>query len=174
MIEIDGRVLADAGAIAAWFTDAAASRDGVKAWHDDVGETLAEQPYSLAVAEAIVRVMDAGPTAARAAACTYLRLRPVDAPVLKRAWTRWVDPPVAWLDDVGSSSGAKMGSLLAWAAEQCGVATDPDVSAAFVRLADRYGTHALWARAIAHADPRGRGVDALSHGIARGVRPGGR
>lgn len=170
MIEIDGKTLTTTDEIASWLIDAAVTNRGVKPWHSNAGETLSEQPYSDEIAGAIVRVLDQGPSVARAAACTYLSLRPVNAPVLQQAWIRWVSPPASWLEDRGSTSGAKMGSLLAWAAESCGVAKDNATSAAFVALADRYDTWHLWTLAIVHADPAGRGLPMLRDGIDHGVR----
>jgi len=170
MIEVEGKTLNTVDEITRWFVDAAIKHHGVGPSDANVGETLSRLPCSDEVAEAIVRVLDRGPTPARAAACTYLGLRPVNAAVLRQAWMRWVSPAAAWLEDKGSTSGAKMGTLLASAAESCGVANDAATSAAFVRLAHRYDTWRLWTLAIVHADPAGRGLHALREGITHGVR----
>lgn len=167
MIELLGRPHTMDEAVA-WFQRVAATDEGVKPYHTDVGDLLAEQPYTDAIAELVVRVFDEGPTVARAAMCSYLRARPVEVEPLRGAWLRWVSPPAPWLDD-RSGGGTRIGALLAGAADACRMATDPAVSDAFLALADKFGTWALWTEAIAHKDPLVRGVTALRDGVDHGV-----
>ena len=152
----------------AWFRRVSVTGAGLQPYHDDAGDLLAEQPYTDAMAELVVRVFDDGPNTARAAMCSYLRARPVEVEPLRSAWLRWSSPPAPWLEE-RDQGGTLMGTLLSGACDSCRMSTDPVVSDAFLAMSDKYGGRAMWVEGIVHKDPRVRAVPALREGVDHGV-----